>query len=357
MSGGANGRYTDQLLTESIANALRFDKLAGWLPGDIYPPYLFLAAFMFVDFGLVNTYIELGTDARHVLIDSPYVVVGPLGLFLAAFGIRHFSTGYRTAVEGLPLDDPEKDGSVFERLVPFRVKLVVYTVSVVAMYVNIFVNVGVGNVIAVEGGPSLINWLFVWQVGYFPFLVEFGLLYFGIHVLLPRRIAEADVSMFFYDTRNMGGFAPVGRLLKYSYYFYTGGLLLYFLLVYGSVLFSFGGPVPSKPGLLEALFFSLAWVVGVASIAYSMLKMHRVMVDEKRERLDELEAELEEIIENPYDINNSEVTDEERLSDIDRRRQEIRDTRVYPASFTMWSQIAISVFLPQALNMAVQAAG
>lgn len=88
-----------------------------------------------------------------------------------------------------------------------------------------------------------------------------------------------------------------------------------------------------------------------------MLTMHRVMAGRKEQRISELEAEIEDIIQNPYDINNSEVTDEERLDDIYRRRQEIRDTRVYPATFTMWSQIVISVLLPQALNMAAQAAG
>lgn len=85
--------------------------------------------------------------------------------------------------------------------------------------------------------------------------------------------------------------------------------------------------------------------------------MHHVMAGRKEQRISELEAEIEDIIQNPYDFNNSKVTDEEKLNDIYRRRQEIRDTRVYPATFTMWSQIIISVLFHQALNVAMQAAG
>lgn len=347
----------EQLLVERIAAVLGFERLTEWLPGDIYAPYLYLTSFIVLDFGVVNTYIHVAEESNHVLVNSPYVAVAPVALVLAAVGIQYFSRGYAQAIEKLPLDESETEVAPFERIIPLRVKLVVYGVVLAGMYVHVIVNVGVGNILAAREAASLINFTFVWQVGYLPFVVEFGLLYFGIHVLVPRRIANADISMFFYDTRNMGGFAPVGQLLKNSYYLFTGGLLLYFVATYGSVLFSFGETVVSEPGLAEALFFSSAWIIGVASIGYSMFTMHRVMATKKDQRITELEREMEQIIENPYDINNSEVTDEERLEDITRRRQEIRDTRVYPASFTMWSQIAISVLLPQALNMAVQAGG
>jgi hypothetical protein len=35
---------------------------------------------------------------------------------------------------------------------------------------------------------------------------------------------------------------------------------------------------------------------------------------------------------------------------------QIRETKRYPSTFTMWSQIAISVLLPQALQVALQIA-
>ncbi|TKX52772.1 hypothetical protein EXE42_15450, partial [Halorubrum sp. SP3] len=118
--------------------------------------------------------------------------------------------------------------------------------------------------------------------------------------------------MFFYDPRNMGGFAAVGHLLKRSYYIYTAGLLLFFLLVYGPVLLSVDGYVP---GLFELVFFSAAWFVGLLSIAYSMYTIHQLMSAQKERRIRELEAELHQAIENPYDINNSKVVDQDKLDD------------------------------------------
>jgi hypothetical protein len=243
--------------------------------------------------------------------------------------------------------------SAFERTVPWRAKLGIYLVAVVALYVNIFFVVGLGTIDRPGGGPiDLVNWLFIFQVVYLPFVIEFGLVYYGIHFLLPKRIERADIGLFFYDPLNMGGFAEVGQLLKRSYYLYTAGLLLFFLVVYGGVIFSLGG---TPAGVVEMVFFSAAWFVGVVSIGYSMFTMHRIMSEEKRTRIRELKDEMEDVIENPYDIIESNVTDEGELEDVRRRLEQVRSTRVYPATFTMWSQIAMSVLLPQALQLALQA--
>ena len=346
----------ENLLVERMAELFGFDRLAEILPGDIPLPYLYLSTFLIFDHGIAQMYIHFATDGTHILLQSPSAIVSVPGLYLGAFGIRYISDGYSDAVESFPLSSQEDDFTVFNSLVSFRAKLVMYIIIILVYYPYVLVGIGWQNIFASQGVFGLVNTLLVWQIGYFPFVIEFGLLYFGIHFLLPRRIAGADVSMFFYDTRNMGGFAVVGNLLKYSYYIFTVGLLLYFIFVYGP-FFSIGTAIGTGPGLLEALIFSIVWLLGIASIAYSMFTMHRFMAGKKNKRIAELEAEVEDIIENPYDINNSEVTNKEQLEDIYRRRQEIRDTRVYPATFTMWSQIAISVILPQALNVAVQTAG
>lgn len=347
---------TEPLLIEWLAAQFGFDRLAERLPGNIASRYLYLCTFLFLDAGIINIYIHFYTESAHVFIDQPYVIVAPIGLLLAAAGIRYFATGYATAIDSLPLKDSFTESTEFKQFISLRSKIVVYAIAVTGMYLFTLFVVGIDNIVAAEGQLSLLNYLLIWQLGYLPFIIEFGILYFGIHILLPRRIAKADISMFFYATRNMGGFAPIGQLLKYSYYFFTAGLLLYFILVYGPVLFSFGGTVAVTPGLIEAALFSTAWIGGVGSITYSMWTIHRVMAAEKAERIDEIEAEMEDTIDNPYDINNSSV-DMEQLEDIRQRRQEIRDTRVYPASFTMWSQIVMSVLLPQALNLAIQAVG
>ncbi|MFB6296090.1 MAG: hypothetical protein ABEH66_04520 [Halobacteriales archaeon] len=348
-------KFQEPLLIERLAGLFGFEWLSETLPGDIYPPYLFAGFFLFVDHGIVNVYIHL-TGGTHVLIDFPNIVAGPPAVLFAGVGIRYMTRKYETAIADIRLEDrldrPE-DLSAFTQLFPWRVKLGIYVVAIVVLYANILFAVGLENIGRPGGGRiELVNWLFIFEFVYLPFIIEFGLVYYGVHFLVPRRLKRAEIGLSFFDPLNMGGFAELGQLLKRSYYLYTAGLLLFFVVVYGGVIFSFGG---TPAGLFELVFFSAAWLVGVVSIGYSMFTMHRIMYGEKKQRIRELEDEMQEIIENPYDITESTVTDEGELEDIRRRLDEVRATRVYPATFTMWSQIAISVLLPQVMQLGVQA--
>lgn len=338
------------LLIEQVANIFRINRLAAIIPRvDIYPPYLMLAIFFFIDFVLVNTY-KMMTGYKHIIIATPTVIAGPIGILLAAVGIRYMSATYSDAIEYMRQHNqgPNTDLETLNQLVSNRTKWAVFGIAAASEYVVILFITGIGAVIAFEGPAGLVNVLFVHEFGYLPFVAEFAVIFFSIHFLVPKRIKEADISLFHYDPRNMGGFGAIGELLKRSYYLYTAGLLLYFVLIYGPFIISFG-KTPVKPGLTAALFFSIAWLVGLISIGYSMFRMHQIMANEKEERIRELEQELHDVIEAPHDINSSEITDQERFEDVQRRLDQVRSTKVYPATFTMWSQIAISVILPQLL--------
>jgi hypothetical protein len=256
---------------------------------------------------------------------------------------------YEEALATIPVQERVDSSEIdqFQRIFSWRVKVIIYVSAVVVLYANTLLNVGVPDRV------TAINFLFTWEFVFLPIIVEFALTYYGIHFLLPRQIKNTEFNLFFYDPRNMGGFAALGQLLKRSYYIYTGGLVLFFFLVYGPVLLSVNG---YEPGVFELVFFSTAWVVGLLSIGYSMYTMHQIMSAEKEQRIRELEEDLHEALENPYDIKNSEITDREQFDDARKRLEQVRSTRVYPATFTMWSQIAISVLLPQLLQMTVQTA-
>lgn len=336
-------------LVEYLANAFGFSALSTALFGTgAYSSYLFVGFFAALDLGVLQTYVHFN-GGEHILVRSPNVVAGYAAVFLGVYGIRYMSSRYGDAMAAIRLEERVElsEADAFRRTISWRTKVVVYVSALAVLYANTIINVGVPNRV------TAINFLFTWEFVFLPVIVEFALTYYGIHFLLPRQIRRADLDMFFYDPRNMGGFAAVGQLLKRSYYLYTAGLLLFFLLVYGTVLFSLGGYVP---GTFELAFFSVAWFVGLLSIGHSMYVLHQFMSGEREDRIRELEGELHDALENPYDINNSEVTDEERLKDVRRRLEQVRGTRVYPATFTMWSQIAISVLLPQLLQLTVQTA-
>lgn len=352
----ASQQSSEPMLIEWVAEITAFDKIASKIPfSTIYPPYLYLSAFLLLDFGLINGYNHL-TGGEHILLQAPTAVAGIIGVYLAAFGIRYMATQYRDAIDALQVSDRDIDANQKERfshLVSLRLKKLFWVIAAVVLYLHVIVNIGINNLLSFAGPAALLNRLFVWQIGYLPFVVEFGLLFYGIHFQLPRRIKHVGLNMFFYDPRNMGGFAPVGQLLKRSYYLYTMGLLLFFILTYGVYIIN-RGQQAAEPGITEAAFFSASWLLGILSIGYSMWTVHQIMNSKKEQRIREIETEIRDKFENPFDINSSKLPDNEELENLERRMTEVRDTKVYPATFTMWSQITISVFLPQALQIAVQ---
>lgn len=346
----------ETLLIEQVAAVYRFDRLATMVPGrNIYPPYLMLAVAFCIDFGLVNLYKML-TGYQHIVVANPPVIAGWAGIILAAVGIRYMTANYSDAIEYIRRHNSESETAVetLDSLVSRRTKWIVLGIMVAGEYIFLLFVSGLDPVIEFEGPAGLVNVLFVHEFLILPFVAEFTVIYFSVHFIIPKRINEADINLFHYDPRNMGGFAAVGQLLKRSYYLYTAGLLLYFLLIYGPFIVPFGND-PAKPGLTAAVFFSLAWLVGLASIAYSMLRMHRIMASQKEGRIRELEENLQDVIEQSHDITCAEITDSDKYKKIQERLDHVRSTKVYPATFTMWSQILVSVILPQALQIAVQA--
>lgn len=351
-------RYRDDLLIETFATLFRFDELAEAVPQwNPYPPYLFYGVWILFDVAILNVYKQL-TGGTHALLADPFWITTPLGLVVATIGIRYMADEYADAISQLRISDriDDSDADRFASILSPEIKAGVYVVAVVLFLWHTLINVGLNTVITIEGVvPGIVTNFFLVPVVYLPLLVEFVLLYFSIQILIPRRIAKTDLGLFFYDPRNMGGFAPIGQLLKRTYYLYTAGLLLYFLMTYGSIIFAklSQNPYPD-PGILGAVFFTLAWLVGVASMAYSMHTIHRVMSSNKEQRIRRLEDRVRSAINNPYDIESAEITDPDTLEDSRRRLEQVRATKEYPTTFTMWSQILVSVILPQALNMVVQ---
>lgn len=352
--------YREELLMERIAGLLRFDSLSAFLPGDLYPPYLLVATALVIQYGVVDGYNALVADKSTIVTDPISMVTG-IGVVLGIVGVRWMRDGYAEAVADLRLSqrDDLEDPSVVERfraIVPYRLKLWGYAVGLVLFAANFVFLLGPATVLEIQGVVGiLLEPGLVIPFVYLPLIVEFALLYVGIHVVLPRRIADADLELFFYDPRKMGGFAQVGQLLKRTYYLYTAGLLLYFALIYGPVVLS--GIIPTMypaPEAPIAVLFTLLWILGVASIAYSMFRLHTVMSAKKEREIVEIEAEIRDILDDPYDINEAHIDDPDTRAEIQHRLEQVRSTREYPSTFTMWSQIAISVLLPQALQLGVQ---
>lgn len=360
MSGGPADRYRDRLLIEIIADAFGFDALAERLPFDLYPPYLLVAVGLFVEYGIFDVYNYL-VSGKSSFLTEPNSLAIPAMTVLGVVGLRYIHDNYADAVHRLGVDDDdvgidEDARATFQGLVSLRVRLGLYLATLVVFYGFAVFVIGIPQLIEISGiGLVAYAQLVSFPLIIVPVLVELGVSYLAVHLLLPQRLARADPGLFFYDPRNLGGFEPIGQLLKRSYYIFTAVLLMWFVQTHAPVILSevLDSPYP-PPGPIIQIALSAVWLGGVLTIASSMYRVHSIMKTKKEAKIRELEAEIKRAVKDPYDVQLHNVADREKYDEIQESLAHVRATKTYPTTMAMWSQIFISVLLPQALNMALQ---
>jgi hypothetical protein len=354
-------RYRSTLIVEIIARKAGFNTLSERLFGsDSYGIYLFVCLGLFIEYGIFDVYNYFVTG-KSSFITSPNSLAIPAMTVLSVVGLRYLHNEYASAVVGIGVEDEYTsiDKTVqdeFEGLVSFRLRLGAYVIALMCYYAFVGSVFGASRLVEIGGlGLVLYAQLVSFPLIIIPVLTELTISYVGIHVFVPRRLKKADMGLFFYDPRNLGGFEPIGELLKHSYYIYTAVLLLWFLQTHLPVIFSsvLNSPYPAPDPFFQAIL-SAVWLVGVVSIGYSMYHVHSLMKSKKEGRVSTLEDEIKDIVEDPYDATPTNITDDERYENAQKNLKEVKQTKTYPTTFTMWSQIFLSVLLPQALNMAVQ---
>lgn len=358
--------YKQELLINRITTALGFERLSDWIDEQsetlprIPPSYLLVCFVLIVDIGFLQSYSYVTN--KTTIADNPGKIFVIACVVLAVIGIRWMHQTYAQSIVNLEL--PERDlkndreiKKRFKQLLSFRVEVGAYLVALALLYVNLFLFLGLSTVVEIDGPVRALVKNFLVLPVYMLLASEFAVLYLSIHVLLPKRIFWADLNMFFYDPQNMGGFGTVGELLKRSYYVYTVGLLSYFGVAYWPQIFgdilNIEGVYP-EPVPIVGVFFTVFWVIGVCSIGYSMYRMHALMTRKKQEAIRDIEEDIMSQLEDPFDITTDHIEDSELRAEFEHKVAEIRNTRQYPSTFTMWSQILISVLLPQAMQVALQ---
>lgn len=351
MTGGSRAQLEDILLIEVIAKRLRVDAI---LPNrwntDGYTPHLLLGGCLIGDYTL-RSLLLLREPWR--LTTSTVIV---LGLLIGLFGAFWMRNGYVDALGRLELDNrpAEYEYDRFTPLTGFRTRVGLYLIGLILIYYQAFVNIGGATLFTGPGaGAEAFRHFVAYPLAYVPLVIDVGVLFLGIHYVFPRRLKQADLEPFFFDPRNMGGFAPIGQLLKRSYYIYTVGLLSYFAFAFLPSFLSTPEASPYESGQLVMAFFILAWAFGLVSISYSIWMVHRLLKQKKEQHFQTLEKELQEAIENPYNITEAQITNQEELDRTRQRLEEVRTMKEMPVSFSMASKIISTAVLPQVLNTAV----
>ena len=99
------------------------------------------------------------------------------------------------------------------------------------------------------------------------------------------------------------------------------------------------------------MLFTLAWLLAIGLVGYGLAQIHWFMKREKRKELTKLDRKARKMVDKPFEIQNLEITDEEKYDELRMRMNYINNTREYPTTFTMWAQLSIGVILPKAIQM------
>lgn len=343
-------------LLEVLVERLGFGRVRSVLPISVHPLILWAIFFVTVDLVLLQGY-KYSQGYKPTFIKNPVWLIGPLFVLLASFAVVYLHNRYDQAMKHIDVENRTSDPARFKRLLPLRYRGVLYILGIGYGFGNLFTWTTIGEILQVGGVGELIGLLFVAPLGYMVVYAEFCATYLGIMILLPRRIKQTDFQLNFFDPENLGGLRPIGEMMKVSYYFIVILLVGYLIFAYGPyILGEFIQSGYSRPGISTDILFTAGWLVTIATMAYGLSQLHWFMKTKKREALVQLDKRCRrELIDQPYDIQQFEVKDQDDFDRLQTRAEYVNSTREYPTTFTMWSQILITLILPKAVQMALTA--
>jgi hypothetical protein len=349
---------SNQLLVNIFTEKLGFDRLSAIFPYNIQSIYIYAFVFIFIDFGVVNTYFHVFKTRPHGFIQNPYSLAIPAAIITATVGIQYMSTNIRQALEQMNIWERADYSENIQHTrfsVSLRSKIILYAIIISFYYIYIFIVIGLPSYLETFGVVSTIAFVgVIYPLGYVPIAIEFFMLFVSIHIVIPKEMIKVCPTPAFLDPRNLGGFYPIGELLKRSYYIYTVGLLLFLSYIYGPTVTEIGTAGISRSGTPEVGFFTILWVFGIIAVGFSMFTIHRLMAKEKESQLSQLEEERNNLVDNPYDISSAELHDNTEIEQIQRRIEQVRAMRVYPTTLSTTTHLLGSVLLPQIMNLILQ---
>lgn len=297
---------------------------------------------------------RVATGRPPAFVENPLWLLRPPLLLAAAVATQSLHRRYDGAVRRSRLLERATDPSRFRGLVPDWLSWTFVGLGVAFTLLNAVVLLTIPQIHAAGGTTRVVRFLVVTPFGYVPVLATFLATYVAVEVLVPRRLARSGIGLDYLDPEGLGGMRPIGELVKFAYYLLVVGLVAYAIATYGPHMLggalAYGGLEP--PGSLVNVAFTAVWAAGVGTMVYGIYVLHRYMAREKRADLHRLDGRARELIDSPWDI---EAFDPDGLPEEYRRYRErvdwITATREYPATFTMWTQLAVGVVIPKAVQL------
>lgn len=341
----AQGHSYPTLWLDDIASWLGFRWLGERLQWDLPPSYLYVIITV-IPLSIWSAAYKIHVGVPTIYSINPYFILQPILLLGAAWGAHVLKRDYNSVVDGMKIKERASNPDPLIKIVPDRLPWLLLIIAAGIQFLP-----GAAD----ETGWVLADYVFnyfVFPFVYTPILVQFFTLYLAIQFLAPLRLAKSDVGIHFLDPQGVGGLRPLGELIKKAYYFIVVGLIGYSLITYAPFVDSWTVP----PASITNLVFTSVWLISIATVAFAVYVLHRFMHREKREEIKQLEEEYRNHIEKPWDVKQFNIPDgkEDIITDIEDRIARVNATSEYPATFSIWSQLLLSIALPKAVQLLLQ---
>ena len=339
--------FEQDLWLDGLARRIGFGWLSRRLPGDIPPSYLFAVILVCTIAPAINTYAYLIGDPV-VYIQNPFFILQPVALIGGVFGARALRRRYYRVTQEMRLEERTDNPEPLLNIVPSWLPWVLFAVALLQNFARVWALGGFSGIYRESGITAVIGWGIlnpIWSA----LAVQFVVVYLAIEFIAPWRLYKSDIGIDFLDPEGLGGLRPIGELVKHAYYYMVAGLIAFALVVYGPFI-----SAPSwNPTATTGIVFTVGWLGTVGTVAFAVFVLHRFMRQKKRLELHRLNQMLRETIENPWDIETYDVDEDKQalVDELQNRMDTVSATREYPATFSIWGQLLISIILPKAFQL------
>jgi len=341
-SSDSNGGAQQDIWLDTIVRPLGFGWLSARLPGNL-PPSVLYAGIAVIVTNAMNIIYTLSTGGELIYTTNPYYVLDIILLPAAIVAAHSLHREYDQAMDEMEIEKRATNPDPLLNIVPKWFPWTLLVIGIVTQFVF-------PGPVSTYGVTAMFDNFVVLPFVYTPIVIQFFATYFAIEVLVPIRLWQSDIGIDFLDPEGVGGLRPIGELIKKSYYYIAIGLVGYALITYAPFI-DWGWEVSTEANLL----FTAIWAITIAGVGFGVFVLHRFMHREKREEIHLLKEQFRTHIENPYDVQSYEVPEEKEalVADLEEGITRVNDTSEYPATFSMWSQLLLSIALPKALQFVI----
>lgn len=330
-----------EIWLDRFARRFGFGWLASYLPGNLPPSYVYAIVTIALSEAAITGY-SLANDIQLIYAENPFFILQPVVLLGAVYGSRTLSRSYDRVMREMNIAERASEPESLLNPIPSWFPWMMFLVGASLQIVRAFLALGS------YGVTDIVANFVVFPFIYLPIVTQFFAIYVAIEFFAPWRLWQSDVGIHFFDPEGVGGLRPLGELVKKAYYFVAVGLIAYALLTYAPFV-----STEWEVSEFANVLFTGVWVITIGTVGFAVYILHRFLQRDKREEIQRLEAEIQERVTNPWDVAAYDVpTDEkERVQDLRQRMEQVSATKEYPATFSIWSQLLLSIVIPKAIQL------